>query len=97
MPDDALLADTLKAQIYISDYKDDMQRFKEHQASYKSNKSRMCRAVLTQSVPVMEAKLQETEGWEDSKTDLLFVLTAAQVACSRTTACTFWHVRSFIH
>ena len=62
MPDDALLADTLKAQIYISDYKDDNERFKEHTACYKSNKSRMCSVVLTQCDPLMEAKLQVTEG-----------------------------------
>ena len=78
MPNNTFLADTLKAPIYISNYKDDNHRFKGREASYKSNKSRMCSVVLAQS---MEAKLQVTEGWEDNKTDLLFVLTAAEAAC----------------
>ena len=37
--------------------------------------------VLAQCDPSMEAKLQVTEGWENNKADLLFVLTAAQAAC----------------
>ena len=41
----------------------------------------MCSVVRAQCDPVMEAKLEATEGWEDNKTDLLFVLTAAQAAC----------------
>ena len=82
MPDDTLLTDTLKAQIHISRYNDKDKRFNERKACYKSNKSRMCSVVLAQCDPAMEVKLQVTEGWEDNKTDLLFVLTAAQAACT---------------
>ena len=41
----------------------------------------MCSVVKAQCDPLMEAKLEATEGWEDNKTDLLFVLTTAQAAC----------------
>ena len=41
----------------------------------------MCSVVKAQCDLSMEAKLQVTEGWEENKTDLLFVLTAAQAAC----------------
>ena len=81
MPDDTLLANTLKVPTYISNYKDNYQRFKEREASYKSNKIRMCSVVLAQCAPLMEAKLQVMEGWEDNMTDLLFILTAAPAVC----------------
>ena len=80
-PDDALLADTLKAQIHLTRYNFQYKRTKERKACYLSNKARMCSVERAQCDPAMNAKLEATEGWEDKKTDLLFVLTAAQAAC----------------
>ena len=79
-PDDALLAG-LKASMHLSWYNYQYKRFHERKACYLSNKARMCSVVRAQCDPSMEAKLEATEGWEDNKTDLLFVLTAAQAAC----------------
>ena len=41
----------------------------------------MCSVVIGQCDPAMDAKLQVTEDWEANRTDLLFVLKAAQAAC----------------
>ena len=41
----------------------------------------MSSVVLGQCDAVMQVKLQVTEDWEANKTDLVFVLTAAQAAC----------------
>ena len=41
----------------------------------------MCSVILAQCNPAIEAKLQVTEGWLENKTDLLFVLMAAQAVC----------------
>ena len=79
-PDDALLAGS-KAFIHLTRYTYQYERVKERKACYLSNKARMCSVVRAQCDPAMEAKLEATEGWEDNKTDLLFVLTAAQAAC----------------
>ena len=80
-PDDALLSDPLKAQINLSWYTDQYKRFEERKACYLSNKAHICSVVKAQYDHSMQAKVQATEGWEDNKTDLLFVLTAAQAAC----------------
>ena len=80
MPDNNLLSG-VKADLYKSNYKDDMSRWKKRVGFYKSNKSAMCSVVMGQCDAAMYAKLQVTEGWDANKTDLLFVLTAAQVAC----------------
>ena len=41
----------------------------------------MCSVILAQCDLAMVAKLQVMEGWLENKTNLLFVLMAAQVAC----------------
>ena len=41
----------------------------------------MCSVIMGQCDLGMQAKLQVTEDWEANKTDLLFVLMAAQVVC----------------
>ena len=79
-PDDTLLAGS-KAQIHLHRYNDKYKRFKERKACYLSNKAHMCSVVKAQCDPSMQAKLQVTEGWEDNKTDLLFVITTAQAVC----------------
>ena len=48
---------------------------------YETNKSAMCSVVIGQCDLAMDAKLQVTEDWEANRTDLLFVLKAAQAAC----------------
>ena len=80
-PDNAPLANPLKAQVHLHPYTDQYKRLEEHKACYLSNKAHMCSVVKAQCDPSMQAKLQVTEGWEDNKTDLPFVLTAAQAAC----------------
>ena len=42
----------------------------------------MCSVVLGQCDKAMQAKLQVTEDWDADKTDLLFALKAAQLACT---------------
>ena len=80
MPDDSLLS-VVKGDLQKSNCKDDMQERKQHVRSYMSNKSAMCSVVLGQCDTAMQAKLQVTEDWEADKTDLLFALKAAHVAC----------------
>ena len=80
MPDNSLLSD-VKADLHKSNYKDDMQVWKQRVRYYTSSKSAMCSVVLSQCDAAMQAKLQVTEDWEANKTDLLFVLKAAQAAC----------------
>ena len=65
----------------MSDNNNAMKRFNDRQDAYRSNKSSMCIVILALCDPVMEAKLQVTEGWLENKMDLLFVLMAAQAAC----------------
>ena len=65
----------------MSDNNNAMKRYNDRQDAYRSNKSSMCIVILAQCDPVMEAKLQVTEGWLENKMDLLFVLMAAQAAC----------------
>ena len=79
MPDDSLLSG-MKGDLHKSNYKDDMQGQKKCQGYYTSNKSAMCSLVLGQCDVAMQAKLHVTEDWEANKTDLLFVLKAAQAA-----------------
>ena len=70
MLDDSLLSG-VKADIYESNYKDNMSRWKKRMGFYKSNKSAMCSVV----------KLHVTDDWEANKTDLFFVLKAVQLVC----------------
>ena len=80
-PDEDLLTGP-KASMHLSRYNYyQYERFHERKACYLSNKARMCSVVRAQCDPVMDAKLEATEGWEDNKTDLLFILMAAQAAC----------------
>ena len=79
-PDEALLADTLKAQIHLNWYNFHYRKAEERKACYLSNKARMCSVIRAQCDPTMIAKLEATDDWEKNKTDLLFVLTAAQAA-----------------
>ena len=79
-PDEALLTGP-KASIYLSQYTFQYKKTEDRKACYLSNKARMCSVIRAQCDPAMEAKLEATEGWEDNKTDLLFVLEAAQAAC----------------
>ena len=78
-PDDALLAGS-KSQIHLTRYNYQYKSTKERKACYLSNKARMCSVIRAQCDPTMIAKLEATDDWEKNKTDLLFVLTAAQAA-----------------
>ncbi len=80
MPDDALLT-SLKKDIYFYQYKKEADSAILRRASYLSNKASMCSVLRAQCDPAMVAKLEATEDWEAKKTDLLFVLEAAQAAC----------------
>ena len=80
MPDNRLL-ETVKGPMYMPNYNDAMKRFNDRQDAYRSNKSCTCSVILAQCDPAMDAKLQVAEGWLENKTDLLFVLMAAQAAC----------------
>lgn len=79
-PDDAQLT-SLKKDIYFYQYKKEADSAILRKASYLSNKASMCSVLRAQCDPAMVAKLEATEDWEAKKTDLLFVLEAAQAAC----------------
>lgn len=80
MPDDSLLT-SLKKDIYFYQYKKEADSAILRRASYLSNKASMCSVLRAQCDPAMVAKLEATEDWDAKKTDLLFVLEAAQAAC----------------
>ena len=69
--DNSLLSG-VKADLHKSNYKDDMQGWKQHMRYYMSNKSSMCNMVLGQCDMAMQAKLQMTKDWEVNKTAALF-------------------------
>ena len=69
------------AAILVSNYSRKMDRWEKRTASYTTNKSIICGIVLGQCSPAMQAKLVITAGWEANKSDLLWVLKAAQPVC----------------
>ena len=56
MPDDSLLSG-VKGDLHKSNYKDDMQEWKQCMRYYTSNKSAMCSMVLGQCDAAMQVKL----------------------------------------
>ena len=69
------------ATMLLSNYNRKMDRWEKRTASYTSNKSIICGIVLGQCDVSMHSKLEITAGWEANKSDLLWVLKAAQSAC----------------
>ena len=60
-PEDTLLAGS-KAQIHLSRYNYQYERYHECKACYLFNKARMCSVIKAQCDSSMEAKLEATEG-----------------------------------
>ena len=58
-----------------------MDRWEERVHYYKLNKRAICGVGLGQCDVLMLSKLAITTGWEANKSDLLWVLKAAQAAC----------------
>ena len=69
------------AAIFVSNYSRKMDRWEKRTVSCTTNKSIICGVVLAQCDVAMQAKLAIIAGWEANKSNLLWVLKAAQLAC----------------
>ena len=65
----------------FAEYHEDKKTWTRKVENYTSNKSTVCSVLLEQSDPAMHAMLEMTEDWDSNKSNLLFVLKAAEARC----------------
>ena len=73
--------DSKLRRIIADNYVRQMDKWDKRISNYTSNNSIICGVVLRQCDTSVQSKLAITAGWEANKSNLLFVLKAAQVAC----------------